>query len=194
MALPEFVGGARYRAIDGQKPTWAGVFSVSDLAVINSPKVGALMAQRSEREVKMSNAYAGLDRRAYLQVYDSLSDPAAPKVDESVKAGVALMVGFNTSDPEGLDKWYEEEHLAMLRAVPGWVRTRRYRFVGGGLAGPVVEGKVVPALMALSEFASEDAFTSDEFKKATSTEWRAKVLKDVTIAERRTFKVFKVLG
>lgn len=192
LALPEFIGGARYKAIDGEKPTWAGLFSVSDLGVISSPKVAALMAQRSEREIRIAGSYAGLDRRAYALVYDSAADPDAPKVD--AKPAVALMVGITTSDPDELDAWYDGEHLALLRAVPGWVRTRRYKFVGGGLSGPVVEGKVVPEALGVSEFTSEDALQSEEFKKATSTEWRDRVVKNVSLIERRTFQVYKVLS
>ncbi|KZV84024.1 hypothetical protein EXIGLDRAFT_300609 [Exidia glandulosa HHB12029] len=191
MALPEFVGATRYRAIDGQKPTWLNLVSISDLSVIGSPPIVAIMEQRSEREAKMSKAFSGLERRVCSLVYDSLSDPSAPKVE--AKPGVAVIVGLNTSDPDGLDKWYNEEHLALIRNVPGWVRTRRYKFVDGGLVG-FMEGKVIPTFTTVSEFTSEDVLASEELKKAGSTEWRDKVMKDVTFIERRAFKAYKVLA
>ena len=123
--------------------------------------------------------------------YDSLSDPSAPKVEETVKAGVALMVGFTTSAPEGLEEWYNKEHLALLCVIPGWVRSRRYVFVGGGRAGRAVEETDVPSLMALHEFVGENALASAEFKTAMSTEWRVRVMKTTTVSERRMFKVFE---
>ncbi|EJD37969.1 hypothetical protein AURDEDRAFT_116640 [Auricularia subglabra TFB-10046 SS5] len=197
MALPEFVGGVRYRAADGQKPAWLGVFSVSDLGVVQSPKVAALMAARSEREVRIADAYAGLDRRAYALTYDSArdTDPSVPKTD-GMQPRVALLVGLSHPDVGELDRWYNEEHLKMLRAAPGWVRSRRYKFVGGGQAGPLFAGdgkKEVPAFMALHEYTSWEALESAEFKAATSTEWRNKVIGETTVQERRRFEVFKVL-
>lgn len=192
LAMPEFVGGYRLQAIDGEKPSWGGLFSVSDLGVINSPQVAALMAQRTERELRISGAYTALDRRAYKLIYDSVDDESARKSD--VQPTIVLFVGITTSDPEELHAWYKEEHLTMLSATPGWARTRRYRFIGGGVAGPLLEGKVVPEFLSVVEFASEADLQSDEFKASISTPRRDEISKNVTLRERRVFKIFKTIS
>lgn len=190
MALPEFVGGLRLTAADGQKPSLGGFFTVSDLAVVRSPAVAAIMESRSEREIRISNAVSIADRRVYKLDYDS--HEAGFPLPAGKDTVFVLTVGVTSSDHGEIDRWYESEHLAMLRAVPGWLRSRRYTLIGGGATG-YPEGKEIPKLLAVHEWTSAEALKTEEFKAATSTEWRTRAMATTTVVERRTFDVFQVL-
>lgn len=83
--------------------------------------------------------------------------------------------------------WHDGEHFALLRAVPGWVRTRRYTRISSG--GPAGQGEV----MLLHEYESAEAFSSDEFERMIGTPWRERVLKASRDLERRILALHTVL-
>ncbi|KAH7090036.1 hypothetical protein BKA62DRAFT_750637 [Auriculariales sp. MPI-PUGE-AT-0066] len=188
IALPTFLGGVRLEAADGQQPTIGGIFHITDSSAAFSPEVQKLIANRSERETRISNAYKIVDRRVYKLEYDSV-EAGFPCTGETK---YVLTVSMTSTDPDNVDKWYAEEHLEMLRAVPGWLRSRRYSLVNGAATG-YAEEKQMPKLMALHEWASADALKTPEFKAATSTEWRDRVVASVVASERRGWNVVRVL-
>lgn len=65
--------------------------------------------------------------------------PVDPAGGAELPAGTAVLSVVMDVAEEGLDVfhgWYEEEHLPKLVAVPGIDAARRFRAVGGDLAGP----------------------------------------------------------
>lgn len=187
MALPEFISGVRYRAADGLKPTWAGLFHVSDINVASSPAVQAIAANRSDREIRISADFAGADRRLYRLVYDSGDAPVG---------NFLLALALTYHNPTEIEKWHNEDHLARMRAVPGWMRTRRYLLVGGTRTGPMFDKQDggIPTVLTIHEWESENAFGSEEFERVIHGDSRREaIIKASTDLERRIFKVHQVL-
>jgi hypothetical protein len=84
--------------------------------------------------------------------------------DAAAPAGAAalLLVGMNVS-PETEDefnRWYNEEHLPALSAVPGMLCGRRFRASGSPLK-----------YLALYHLRSPDVCASEAWKKAVETPW-----------------------
>ncbi|KZV88593.1 hypothetical protein EXIGLDRAFT_839125 [Exidia glandulosa HHB12029] len=163
--------GVRYTAADGAKPSWVDVILVPDADSIPSCSAAEGMT---------------MDRRVYKLDYDSHPDASsAPEPGE-----FALFLGFTPPSVEEMIAWHEGEHFALLRAVPGWVRTRRFTLVHRSGKGSASAGQV----MLLHEWASAASFSSDEFERMIGTPWRERVLKASRDLERRILNVYKVLS
>lgn len=168
LTVPGIRGGVRYRAEDGQVPTWLAYYDLS-LAALHSPEY-ASVAVRSPREQRVVARLATLDRRVYELVDDAGEIRAAP-------ARLVVCVGLTSDRPDELDAWYREEHVPLLLAIPGWRRTRRYRRREG--AGP--------DHLALHEVDDPAVFDVPAYRAATSTARRARTLATVTDRWRRVF-------
>jgi hypothetical protein len=165
LSVPGVRSGYRYRALDGQRPTWLAWYEL-DLTALDSPEYRAVR-ERGPREQKVVERLATLDRRVYAQI----DDQGEPTTEPPVVVAVAL----STRDEDGLDAWYRDEHIPLLHTMPGWRRTRRYRRVDG------------PGFLAFHEIDSIDLFDEPAYREATTTPWRARVMAEVTARERRVF-------
>jgi hypothetical protein len=169
MTVPGIRTGRRYRAVDGQTPTWLAYYDL-DLEVLDSPEYQSLLDNRSDRERDVLTRIGVLDRRVYELVDDQGERQAGP-------APMVVSVGVGSSEPAELDEWYRREHVPLLLAVPGWHRTRRYRLVDG-------DG---PESLALHEVSGQAVFDTDAYRAATGTPWRKRVMASVTTRDRRLF-------
>ena len=178
LRVPGVYAGHRFRAADGEVPGWLAVYPLR-LAALESPEYAAIRG-RSPYEQTVVERLATLDRRVYARL-DGGGDGGA----EASPAGVPLLltVGLTSTAPAELDAWYAEEHVPLLRAVPGWLRITRYRRLEG--AGP--------DLLAVHELAGPDVFDTAEYRRAVSTPRRAAVLRTVTQRERRLFSHHRTL-
>ena len=172
-ALEEVVAGHRYRAADGQRPTWMALYELP-LELLARPEYLRLREERSDREARIVENLACLDRMVYEMT--ETSDPKA--VLDPAPCLIAVSIDPGEYGDERLDAWYREEHLALLRKVPGWRSSRRFR---------LVEGPGLPHL-ALHDWESEEAFSTDEFRAATSTPWRDEVFAGIAKHDRRVFR------
>jgi hypothetical protein len=106
-------------------------------------------------------------------VFEQASDTGP--VDE--RAGVIMLVAFDV--PAGrtgeVDRWYEEEHIALLMRAPGWLRARRYHVLSHG-GGPRWTS------MAFHELRDIAVMDSPERAFARSTAWRAELEKEAWFA------------
>jgi hypothetical protein len=129
-----------------------------------------------------------VDRRNYDLVKEWKSDEFLDlaSVDHEGKENVMIAVSFTLQDGEEkekeLAKWYDEEHVDLLRKVPGWRRTRR--FVTSYL--DVQSGhRTEKEFLALHEYAAENGLGGPEFIAATTTPWCAKIYADVVKSRKR---------
>ncbi|KAJ6631404.1 hypothetical protein B0H10DRAFT_1978572 [Mycena sp. CBHHK59/15] len=74
----------------------------------------------------------------------------------------------NDSAEETFNAWYAEEHIPMLSAVPGWQSSTRFRLMSASLSSS--------RYLALHTWENLAAFESPEFKAATNTPWRTRVV------------------
>lgn len=64
LQLPYIYSGTRYRATDGQAPTWLAVYDLQSISVLSEPSYLALRVTRSEKEVKVLNDVPTRERNA----------------------------------------------------------------------------------------------------------------------------------
>ncbi|EME49064.1 hypothetical protein DOTSEDRAFT_142675 [Dothistroma septosporum NZE10] len=179
LRLPFIQTGDRYKAIDEQKPAWSAVYDVTDLAWLQKRIYTRLREERSLREKAVMSTFESLDRKIYslVSVRGEFSGP--PPVTRAVSLKV------NESDLDEFNKWYEEEHIDMLSKVPGWLRTRRFLMRIGGIQGMPPSGQI--EILAVHDFSKSDALDGPEWKAATSTQWRNKMIEKVLWRDSRTW-------
>jgi len=175
LKVPGFQNGNRYGARDDAKPAWLVTYDLDSPDVLDTPEYKALGATASEHDKAVGAGLATLDRRVYGEIS---SDGAAPDSPAPVLLAVAMTV-----PPDGEDDvqaWYDDEHIPMLREVPGWGRIRRFRLVRG-MDGPA------PELLSLHELAGPAVLEEPSFRAAISTPWRDRIVASALRRERRVF-------
>ena len=179
LTVPGFRGARRYRALDGQKPTWLALYDLDSPEVIDSPAYKALGAQASDRDKSVAAGLAALDRRVYEQI--STDGPGPGPVI------VARAMSVPASAEEDMAAWYAEEHIPMLLKVPGWRRIRTFR-LRQSLDGPG------PDFLALHELAGLEVLEEPGYRVAANTPWRDQVVASALRRERRVFRFRNAIG
>ncbi|WP_028922611.1 hypothetical protein [Pseudonocardia acaciae] len=173
MAFDQVRAGWRYVASDGRRPSWLAVYTL-DLALLDTPAYRSLRSDRSDRERDVMSRLDTLDRRVYERLPHPATDPGR---DPAAGAPLLIAVAMTSTDDAALDDWYEREHIPALSQVPGWRHTTRYRLVTGD----------APTLLALHAVDGPEAFDTPEYRRATNTPWRSRVMATVTHRDRRLF-------
>jgi hypothetical protein len=175
LTVPGVVGGFRYEALDGVGPRWLALYELSGTEVLDSAEYKAVLENGSDRDKFIMANLATLDRRIYEQISSDGPGVAGP--------GPVLLAVANLVAPETVDDmtaWYEQEHIPMLLAVPGWLRIRRYRLVGPApLDGPGV------GFLSLHELAGPAVLEEPAYRAAVSTPWRDRIVSGALRRERR---------
>ncbi|KAK4507758.1 hypothetical protein PRZ48_001493 [Zasmidium cellare] len=179
LRLPFIETGDRYKAVDGQRPQWSAVYDVSDLSWLDKRIYTRLREERSLREKAIMSTFESLDRKIYslISVRGEFNGP--PQVTRAVSMRI------NESDLAEFNKWYEEEHTDMMAKVPGWIRTRRFKMVVGGINGMPPAGQV--ECLAVHDFALKNGLNGPEHQAAMDTPWRTKIMGKVQWKESRTW-------
>ncbi|KAK7057770.1 hypothetical protein R3P38DRAFT_2842939 [Favolaschia claudopus] len=154
---------AVYRTLDDTSQRVLAIFCVVH-SQINVPEVNSTLLGPD------------LDIRLYETV------PSAVKIVVPTSPGKHYMV-FNGMTPNDdaeseFNDWYTEEHIPMLSVAPGWRSSNRFRVISTAATSSDSSSAVAspPQYMALHEWSSLDVFESAEFKAATTTSWRTKVV------------------
>ena len=95
MQLPSIYTGARYRARDGQTPTWLALYDLENVSVLSDPSYRALRDSRSEKEVKVLGSIPTSERKAG----DLILSKGNVSEDTSVLVWVEMSLG--NMDDEG---------------------------------------------------------------------------------------------
>jgi hypothetical protein len=170
MALTGVHTGRRFRGMDGRTPTWLAAYDI-DLDVLSTPAYRALREQRSAREQAVIDRLAVLDRRIYELIDDHGTTEGPPPVV------VCTSMSVPADREAALHSWYLDEHIPLLHAIPGWLRTRRYRLLDGN----------APTHLAFHELSDTTPLETDAYREATTTPRRDEVIRSVTARERRVF-------
>lgn len=177
LRLPFIKTGDRYKAIDGQRPEWSAVYDTSDPAQLDKRIYTRLREERSQREKKVMSTFESLDRK----IYSVVSKRGESAVPAPVQLAVSMRV--NESDLEDFNNWYEQEHIDMLSKIPGWMRSRRFKMVVGGIRGMPPEGQV--ECLAVHDFRAQNGLDGPEHKAAVDTPWRSKIMEKIVSKDRR---------
>jgi hypothetical protein len=169
MQFPEFRNGYRFQAVDGATPGWLATYDV-DTDFLETPRYTALRANRSPREQYVVDRLAVLDRRIYSLEYEAGALADRPRYQ--------VIVGLTSTDETNLLRWYQQEHIPLLMEIPGWDRVRQFRLLDG----------VGQHLVTIHDIADPSLCEREEWKKATTTAWRAQVMSTVTDRSRRVFR------
>jgi hypothetical protein len=95
--------------------------------------------------------------------------------------GGTLIINCMTPSQESeasFNRWYKEEHLPMLSAVPGWRSSRRFVLVDSRHLSSG-EHMSAPKYLALHEWVNDGIFEMKEYKAAVNTPWRTEVISAV---------------
>ena len=165
------------------------LYDISSINVANSPAYLALHANASEKDKTLLASAQYFSRRVYkkIRVYHH------PEGELDAPTKFLLFVGLEvTAEMEDeFNKWYHEEHMALVMKVPGWRKGTRY-FLDSEVGRGDGAGKLVCRYLAVHEFDNDKYMSTPEFKEATSTPWREEVMKGITGKEMRTFERVKV--
>lgn len=182
LRLPFILNGYRYTAADGQRPEWSAVYDVSDLSWIDKRIYSRLREERSMREKAVMSTFESLDRK----IYSLVSERGANLHPEPAAVQVAVSTRVGEGDFGEFEKWCEQEHSEMISRVPGWLRTRRFRMVVGGLQGMPPAGQV--ECLVVHDFGAKNGLDGAEYKAAFDTPWRKQVVDKTVSHETRRWK------
>lgn len=186
LPIPGFQSWSRWTAVDGAKPTYASLYDISHPSILTEPPYTDLATTRSEREASILSRFALLDRRTY-----TLREPVFPP-----KAGAAydprkpgpymsiLEIEVRPGAEDDYNTWYDEEHIPMLTEVPGWVRSRRFDLEYAEATGSEAKEGRPPKHLSIHEWETPGALETAQFKAATSTPWRQKLLETAILEAR----------
>ncbi|KAI0697607.1 hypothetical protein BC835DRAFT_1337935 [Cytidiella melzeri] len=194
--VPAFLSWTRWKAVDGNKPTWAASYDLTSYE--ETVKAYTTLAEtRSDREKKVLRDLEVMERRTYeaYEGNDKLPKPSA-LYDPSQPGPFAQIASLDVT-PEGeeeFNRWYDEVHIPTIATVPGWVRSRRFvlkDWTRGGVEGG--ENKTpVAKWLAVHEYTHLDGLNSPEEQAKFNDEWTKKIFGEiVTRLELRLFAFHK---
>ncbi|KAH4936716.1 hypothetical protein HBI79_070640 [Parastagonospora nodorum] len=187
LVLPSLPSAIRWEAMSPQpgpdtlstSAPWLTVYEMTDVDYRNSPAFRALNGQTPPPQELLDEIFknARFDTRFYQEVqnYENPNVTGAP-ADGAFLISAALQPPASTEAIADFNKWYADEHLAMLAKAPGYVRTRRYELVDGTrLDGFERSTPHIPKFLALHEFGGE-ALPWGELQASAETEWAKRVM------------------
>jgi hypothetical protein len=177
LTVPGIFNARRYRSIADDEPRYMALYDLERPDTLARPEYRRLYEQQSEREKAMMAALPLLDRRVLRLVLDG-----EPWTDDApYQMTVSLEPADASRSDADLVAWYREEHVPLLLAVPGWRRVRLFEQLEGS----------GPRFTAVHELESPAVFDTDEYRAATSTSRRNRIIESVKRRERRIFKLLK---
>jgi hypothetical protein len=174
LRVPGLLAAHRYQALDETAPRWLALYELDSPAVLDSAEYQAVVEGGSDRDKFIMSHLGTLDRRIYTQLSDDGPGAGGPA---PVILAVANSVPLETVDD--MTAWYEQEHIPMLLAVPGWRRIRRFRLTG---PPPLGDGL---SFLSLHELAGPAVLSEPGYRAAVSTPWRDRIVSGALRRERR---------
>ncbi|KAF8216478.1 hypothetical protein K438DRAFT_1558472 [Mycena galopus ATCC 62051] len=190
LTIPGVKSVIRYKAVDSQTPTWLTLCTMETPEVADSEYFSALQARASDKEKAIVGKIEGTSKRVYYHM-GTFTHPGTAV--ESLPCKFLLVVTLEMTTPEAeddLNKWYDEEHMDLLSKVPGWKQGRRYKLRDFSQKGLMADDPVSKYL-AIHEITNNNFSSTPEFKHASSTEWRERIMKNAC-RKARVFELHKV--
>lgn len=131
MAIPGFLGGARYEAVKGG-PKHLACYELESAAVLDTPAYKKVQANPTEWTKRIGPQAIGTPfiRNVYAMIHPGAVTPAVA----AAPMAPALQIG-RMDVPAAVDRdfneWYNTIYVPNYEKVPGVIRGRRYRAVEG---------------------------------------------------------------
>lgn len=187
--IPSLVTATTYSALDEQNHEHLAIYELQDSSNLNLPQI------LQDPETKNFHSVE-------LRIYNLFSEKTCPKHAHVNVAGdngervfrtLALQPGPDLPVQDYND-WYEQEHIPLLSVVPGWLKSSRWvlkEAISSSLnrGNKPEEEKKLSNFLAIHEWESMASFKTEEFRHATNTPWRDRIIPriDKTLEERRKF-------
>jgi len=178
LTVPGLLGACRYEALDDLTPRWLALYELDSPEVLDSAEYKAVVEGGSDRDKFIMSHLATLDRRIYTQLSDD-----GPGGDGAAPVILAVANSVPSSMEADMTAWYDQEHIPMLLAVPGWRRIRRYRLIGPA----PLDGSGV-GFLSLHELAGPSVLSEPGYRAAVSTPWRDRIVSGALSRERRVLR------
>ncbi|KAJ7868774.1 hypothetical protein B0H14DRAFT_2503790 [Mycena olivaceomarginata] len=191
------VATALYKATDSQAPTLLALYDDVVTRILSESKeydTANGSAPGSETITGNNLNLSALSRRTYT-LLSTIVDPEARAEDLPGKYLLSASFEITPENENDFNKWYDEEHMALVARIPGWKRGRRYKLVGHRQleGGSLVEQPVSAEYLALHELDNGDFAHSAEIRHARNTEWAQRVIGAARRREVRAFRLHQVL-
>ncbi|EAW06826.1 putative alpha/beta hydrolase [Aspergillus clavatus NRRL 1] len=193
LRLPFVTNGFRYRATDGLEPEWVALYDITDMVELTRETYLALRCDgiKTPRE-KATMAQIAVDRRLYDLVDDQKVPDYRPLENETDAASagsvlIAVSVKVPADQEEELNRWYDEEHIAMLSRVPGWRRSRRF-------VTAAIDPNAPREYISLHEYAPKNGLEGPEHNAAKSTPWSKRISEIAIEKKRRVYQWVYTFG
>jgi hypothetical protein len=181
LAVPGFVSAQRYR--DAERPNYLSIFELTGPDVFDTPAYLKVKNQPNAKSKWMLANVQGYSRYLGNEISQRRRDDVG---EEAIDAPFLYAVFFSVPDErvDEFNRWYEEEHVAMLLRCKDWLMVRRFE---------VYESEPQPwTHLALHYIASLDALKSPQLEAARTTEWRDKLAAEAWF--RGSYVLFERLG
>lgn len=191
LQLPFITSGRRYRATDGENPPWMAVYDIADLDKMTTPGYTDLAAHPSQREQEVLK-HVESSRYFYEEELSAGSVNETDRVPGFIMT-LRMHLPSSASEEEkeamaeDVHRWYLDEHVPLLEKIPGWVRSRRFKL------SPAFHRGQDPHWFAIHEYTSAHGNGGPEFRYATSTVWRQRIMTDTT-QDRRNYMLHYNFG
>lgn len=197
--IDDVLNATTYTAADGQNPKWLSVYELA-----NVDAASAWLSQFQPSSTGAAASFDTLEMRIY-ELFSAKTSPgyAAALGTERIFRTIGLQPGPELSEKE-FNEWYEDEHVPLLSAVPGWLKSTRWILKKkSGWTRQDEEGTVqirkeegeedLARYFSIHEWESVGSFSLPEFKLATNTPWRDRVIPklDKALEERRNYIPYK---
>lgn len=195
--IPSFLTGARFEAVDSEKPSWIALYDIDSSATFIDPSYTRLRENRSPREAALVKRLDVLDRRTCEVVFESENINA-----EGSSSGLALGNPTQWAITHGLDIEGAQEHPEVLMeawktittagtAMKGLIRSRLTRCIDGLKSGVSIPSD--PEAQRIPKY-----FVLHELNSSTDLELLRNVLKSLVgvestfrISEEREWKLYR---
>jgi hypothetical protein len=175
LTVPGILNGRRYQAVEGGSPRYLAYYDMANEDVLKSAEYKRLVDERSDRERAVMATIPHMDRRV-LRLTDG-----SPAWTDDAPYVMSVAMDPPADVVDDFHAWYREEHMPLLLKVPGWRRIRRFEQIEG----------TGPRFLALHELESLAVFETEEYRAATNTPWRDRIIPAISRRERNLFKLYR---
>lgn len=174
LAIEGFQSAVRYESLKGE-PKYIALYELGNPGVLETPEYTKLRQNPNGWDKRIMPELKVERRNVYEQIF-SCGD--APDTHTPFILSVGIDIPAAVEDE--FNRWYNEEHLPQLSAVPGVACARRYRSLSGNGT----------AYLALYELENEHVTSTEAWSQAANTEWSAKLRPHFQVAMNMGKRIF----